>query len=288
MKRLLAGVFGVGVATLAYASLVERRWYALRRHRVPCLPPGSPNLTLLHISDLHLRAHQGKKIGFLKSLAELKPDIVIGTGDFLGDPDSVPATLDAVGDLTGRVASIFVLGSNDYYSPTPKNPARYLMGPSKHNPKGRQNPWREMTAGLQERGWLVLTNERIEVGAIDIVGLDDPHIGRAKIQTATARTMPGLRLAVAHSPEPAFELAHLGYDVILSGHTHGGQLRVPGYGAVVTNTHGLPREMVRGLHPINGGWLHVSAGLGTSMYAPVRFACRPEACVLDLVPREGD
>ncbi len=132
----------------------------------------------------------------------------------------------------------------------------------------------------------MLSNEVIAVGDIDIVGLDDPHIGRAKMEVASEREdARAFRLAVVHSPEPTQQLASMGYDLIVSGHTHGGQIRIPGYGAIVTNTHGLPRPWVRGVHRVGDAWLHVSAGLGTSMFAPIRFACRPEVCVLELVPR---
>lgn len=286
MLRIVAGLAGAGVLILAYASLVERRWYALRRHTVPCLPAGSPPMRLLHLSDLHLRASQRSKIAFLRGLGALRPDLVVGTGDFLGDPASVPATLDALDGVRGRIASLFVLGSNDYYAPVFKNPARYLQGPSSragaHD--GPQNPWPELVQGLQARGWELIANRTVSVGGIDVVGFDDPHIGRADLSVATPRSKPGLRLAVAHSPGPAPHLAALGYDLVVAGHTHGGQLRMPGAGAIVTNTEGLPRRMARGLHRIGNAWLHVSAGLGTSMYAPVRFACRPEVCVLDLVP----
>ena len=76
-----------------------------------------------------------------------------------------------------------------------------------------------------------------------------------------------------------------GYDLVLAGHTHGGQLRVPFYGALVTNC-GIDRPRARWLHRWTPGtWLHISAGLGCSPYAPVRFACPPEATLLTLVAR---
>ena len=94
-----------------------------------------------------------------------------------------------------------------------------------------------------------------------------------------------------HSPEPRLldQFAADGYDLLLAGHTHGGQLCLPFYGALVTNC-GIERERVSGLHrhPADGqAWLNVSAGLGTSPWAPVRFACRPEATLLTLVPRDS-
>ena len=78
-----------------------------------------------------------------------------------------------------------------------------------------------------------------------------------------------------------------GYDLVLAGHTHGGQLRLPGYGALVTNC-GIDRSRARGASRWGAHMrLHVSAGLGTSPYAPLRFACPPEASLLTLVPRSA-
>lgn len=291
MPAVLLGVTAAGVAALLYAALLERNWFALRTHRVPCLPAGSRTLRVLHLSDLHFRAGQRRKRGFLAACARLGPDLVVGTGDFLGDGRSAEATVAALAAIRGTTGALFVLGSNDYFAPTPRSPLRYLFGPtSRHRHEAPANPWPELVAGLEAHGWTLLSNRaaRLEVegiGTVDVVGLDDPHIGRADLSVASPRAGSGFRLGIAHSPDAAQALAGLGYDLIVCGHTHGGQLRIPGVGALVTNSR-LPRRMARGVHRLGGGWLHVSAGLGTSMYAPVRFACRPEACLLELVPRD--
>jgi predicted MPP superfamily phosphohydrolase len=88
-------------------------------------------------------------------------------------------------------------------------------------------------------------------------------------------------LAVVHSPDPAPELVALGYDLVLAGHTHGGQVRLPIVGALVTNCS-IPNRMARGLFRLGPGHVHISAGLGTSKYAPFRLFCRPEAAFLEL------
>jgi predicted MPP superfamily phosphohydrolase len=295
VSALLVGLAGAAAAALAYGSLVERHWYALRRHRVPCLPEGSRPIRLLHLSDLHFRRSQRRKRAFVEGLAATRPDLLVCTGDFLDEPGAVAVTAEALASIRPGAPALFVLGSHDYYASRPSNPLRYLRGPAARrlpDERWRENPWRELVATLEARGWQLLLNREIAielegVGRVEVVGLDDPHLDRHDLSVARPRAGAGLRLAVVHSPDPAPELAALGYDLIVAGHTHGGQLRVPGLGALVTNSR-IPRRMARGLHRLGGAWLHVSAGLGTSVYAPVRFSCRPEACLLDLVPREAD
>lgn len=282
---------GLAAAVFAYASLLERNWYALRRHRVPCLAPGSAPLRLLHLSDLHLRAVQRRKQRWLRALARLEPDLVVGTGDFLGDPSPETARVAAevASSIPARLGAVYVLGSNDFYGPVFKNPLRYLA--RRRRPPslaGPRNAWEDLVAGLREHGWHVLTNERARLEGTDVVGLGDAHIGMDDPSVAEPGGTAGdFRLAVAHSPDSAFDLAPLGYDLIVCGHTHGGQVCVPGVGALVTNSR-LPRAMARGLHEFGGTWLHVNAGLGTSLFAPYRFWCRPEACLLELVPRDEE
>jgi predicted MPP superfamily phosphohydrolase len=272
---------------------VERNWFAVRVHRIPCLPPGTQPLRVLHISDLHLRSVQRRKRRFLARLDRTRPDLIVATGDLIGDRESAQAVAETLGAINARLSRLFVLGSNDYYAPRLLNPIKYFFpgGTRGVRPTARSNPWREMTALLEQHGWTLINNRALELVAdgtsIDVVGLDDPHINRHDLSVAAARNGEGFRLGVVHSPDAAPDLATLGYDLILSGHTHGGQIRIPGVGALVTNSV-LPRHMARGVHRMNGAWLHVSAGLGTSMFAPLRFACRPEVCLLELVPQRGD
>ena len=293
MLRILLGFVAFGVACFLYASLVERNWFALRRHHVPCLPPGSRPVRVLHISDLHFRRGQRRKHRFLARCAAFSPDLVVATGDFLDEESGIDVAVPAVAQIRPPGGALFVLGSHDYYSSSFGNPLKYFRGPSNRKPpRSPELPWRDLVAKLEAQGWQLILNRATEVeidglGTIDVVGLDDPHIGRDDLSVASPRTGPGFRLAVVHSPDAAPALADLGYDLIVCGHTHGGQVRVPGYGALVTNSN-LPREVARGVSRIGKAWLHVSAGLGTSRYAPIRFACRPEACLLELTPAEGE
>lgn len=281
----------LGVATLfgaVWAIVLERHWFAVRRFSIPCLPVGSEPLTILHISDLHFRKGQGLKRRFLRGLSKLEPDYVVSTGDFLGDRFAVDSLLAALAPVTAKRESIFVLGSNDYYSPIFKSPLRYFAPPRrlKHR-HGKSNPWPDLVRGLVDQGWTYLSNRVVELDGIDVVGLDDAHIGRAKPEVATTRTESGFRLALAHTPDSARDLLEKGYDLVLCGHTHGGQVRLPFSGPIVTNCD-IPRDWARGVQRVGDSWLHVSAGLGTSKFAPYRFACRPEVSLLKLTPRTSD
>ncbi len=293
-----AAVVASGAATVAYASLVERTAWTLRRFDVPVLPPGSAPLTVLQLSDLHMTAGQRSKQEWVAGLADLRPDLVITTGDNLAGMDAVPATLRALDPLM-TLPGAFVLASNDYYAPRPKNPLKYFKTDHKRV-HGDPLPWRDLRDGMTARGWLDLTNATgtltVAGHRIAFTGLDDPHLRRDRYDDVGGPADPDadLTIGLVHSPEPRVldRFAADGWDLLLCGHTHGGQLRVPFYGALVTNC-GIDRQHVRWLHRWaqpspgrpNGTWLHVSAGLGTSPYAPARFACPPEATLLTLTAR---
>ncbi|GAS96875.1 metallophosphoesterase [Mycolicibacterium canariasense] len=289
VKNTAAVAAGALAAGIGYASLIERNAFALREFTMPVLTPGSTPLRVLHLSDLHMLPRQRRKQAWLRELAALEPDFVVNTGDNLSHPRSVPAVVQALGDLLS-VPGVFVFGSNDYFAPRPKNPANYLFKKHKRI-HGAPLPWQDLRAAFTERGWLDMTHTRREFDVaglrIAAAGVDDPHLRRDRYDTIAGPASPtaNLRLGVTHSPEPRVldRFAADGYQLVMAGHTHGGQLCLPFYGAVVTNCD-LDRSRVKG--PSQWGAdmkLHVSAGIGTSPYAPVRFCCRPEATLLTLV-----
>lgn len=300
-----------GAAAVAYATLVERQWFALRPVTVPVLASGERPLTVLHLSDLHILPGQRHKSRWVAALAALEPDLTVFTGDALSSKDSVAPTVSAFGALLDRPGA-FVFGNNDFYAPTPKSPHRYFTRRTQVR-RAADLPWRELGEALVARGWADLNNTRAivttggaDAGAIGfaggadrerdpgrrriaLAGVNDPHTRRDRYEliAGPAVTDAAVRIGVTHSPEPHIldALAADGYDVTLAGHTHGGQVRLPGLGALVTNC-GLDRSRARGLSRWGARmWLHVSAGLGNSPYMPVRFCCRPEATLLTLVPR---
>jgi predicted MPP superfamily phosphohydrolase len=304
--RTAAGVVATGVAGVAYAGLIERNWFTVRRFEVPVLPPGAASVRILQVSDLHLTPGQHRKIEWVSDLASLSPDFVVNSGDNLAAVDAVPGLLRAMEPLM-EFPGAFVLGSNDRYGPIPKNPARYLTRDHARAPSVVRPdlPVEELTAGLRDGGWLDLDNARttVTIGPhrVEVVGVDDPHIDldRYAAVSAPAATDVALTLGLVHAPYQRVldAMTADGAGLILAGHTHGGQLALPFYGALVTNCD-LDTRRAKGVsrwwpgaggdvptQPGDAAYLHVSAGLGTSPYAPVRFACRPEATLLTLVGR---
>jgi uncharacterized protein len=298
-RTLVKATLLAGAATFGYASVLERNWFALRRHEVPVLAAGTAPLRILHISDVHLTPGRHRLMSWLRSLDALAPDLVVNTGDSLAHKDSVGPFLDALGPLLDRPGA-FVYGSNDLFSPRPKNPTRYLWRTSskEHDRDIPDLPWTELGAGMEAAGWLNLNNHRGRIKAgdfdIEVAGIHDSHIKRDRYDLVAGPADPAadLRLGVMHSPEPRNldRFAADGFDLLLAGHTHGGQVCLPVNRAMTTNC-GIEPARASGLHrhPAQGSqdrpWLNVSAGLGTSPYAPVRFCCRPEATLLTLVPR---
>jgi predicted MPP superfamily phosphohydrolase len=285
LGRAIAVVLTVGLACVLYGMVVERRWYRRRTYRLAVLPAdASTTLTVLHLSDLHMVHGDRAKARFLASLPPA--DLTVVTGDFLGEPEAVERAVEVLRPLRGRLASYFVLGSNDLYAPKPLNYAWYFKR-TKPKRKAVRGRGPELVAMLEADGWVDLDNRRaslpVDGTRLEVVGMHDPHIQLADLRLLT-RTQPDhVGLALVHSPDPAPELAAFGWNVILTGHTHGGQVRMPFVGALVTNSQ-LPTRLAMGLSMLPPAVMHVSPGLGTSKFAPFRFLCRPEATILELVP----
>lgn len=291
-------LLGAGLTTYAAA---EARAYTLRRLELPVLPPGQSPLRVLHLSDIHMTPGQTRKQDWLRRLGELKPDLLINTGDNLSHHDSVPVVRDSLGSLLD-VPGVFVFGSNDYFAASLRNPLAYLLPDNgKRHTDTPPLPWRELRDVFAASGWLDLTNAhgalRIGETTFAFAGVDDPHLEYDRLDEVAGPADPGVdvRLGVAHAPylRVLDQFAADGYDAVLAGHTHGGQVCLPGIGALTTNCD-LEPARAKGLHrhPADSragdpesSWLHVSAGLGTSPYARIRVACRPEATLLTLTSR---
>ena len=306
--RAIAGLAAVGAGGLAYASLIERNAFTLRRASVPVLPHGAASLRVLHVSDIHVVPRQSQKIEWIRSLAALDPDLVINTGDNLADLEAVPAVLRALEPLL-KVPGVFVLGSNDYFGPTIKNPGLYLTSAHARANESIPLPTADLVDAFTGAGWADLSNARaaMSVGgqALEFVGVDDAHLGYDRYASVAGPSDPdaALTVGVTHAPYRRIldAMTADGAGLVIAGHTHGGQLCLPFYGTLVTNCD-LDRRRAKGVSrwwpgagetpssqaPAGAAWLEVSAGLGTSPSAPVRFACRPEATLLTLTAKPAN
>lgn len=268
--------------------------FRIRRVTMPVLPPGGEPLRVLHFSDLHLLPRQAAKLRFLRSLAALEPDLVISTGDNISSDDAIQPLLEALGPLLD-VPGGFVLGSNDYHVPQFKSPLRYVLH-GRSSP-GATPPARlevdRLRAGFTSGAWHDLNDRRavVEVKGlrIELRGTDDAHHDHDHYDQVAGPASDGvdLSLGVTHAPYRRIldAMTDDAVDAIFAGHTHGGQVCVPGHGALTTNCD-LEPSRVKGLSEhrtaTHRAWLHVSAGLGTSPFAPYRFACPPEVTLLTL------
>ncbi len=307
--RTALGLVALGAGGTGYASLVERNLFVLRRVTAPVLPPGSPSLRVLHLTDLHLVPRQRRKIAWVRALAAEQPDLVVDTGDNIAHPQAVATAMQAMEPLL-HLPGVFVLGSNDYFAPRPKNPGLYLTANHRKGVgRSQRLPTERLVRGLTDAGWTDLSNRRarLTVGGLplEFVGVDDPHLGydRYAAVAAPAAADAALTVGVTHAPYRRVldGMTADGAGLVIAGHTHGGQLCVPGWGALVTNCD-LDTRRARGLSrwwpgagstpssaaPAGAAYLQVTAGLGTSPMAPVRFACRPEATLLTLAARAAD
>ena len=299
LLRWIGAGAALGTGLAAYA-VWESRAFTLRCATMPVLPAGAKPLRVLHLSDIHMTPSQSRKQEWVRTLADLEPDLVVNTGDNLAHLEALLPVLDALGPLLD-VPGVFVLGSNDYYAPTMRNPLKYLLpDDGARNTHTAKLPWQELKDAYAGAGWLDLTNRRVSstVGELTIAwaGVDDPHLEYDDLLAVGGPADPSadVRIGVAHAPylRVLDQYAADGYEAIFAGHTHGGQVCLPLIGALVTNCD-LEPARAKGLHrhpadsrpeDLGSSWLHVSAGLGTSPYAPFRVACRPEATLLTLTP----
>ena len=280
----------VPVAALAWPFL-EPHLPILRRLTAPVLPPGARPLRVLHLSDLHLLPTSRRRAAWVRGLAGTGADLVVSTGDQLSSAAAIELLAGALGALTADgTPGVFVAGNNDYYTPIWPSPARYLRGDGPV-PRRPDLPWPDAVTALERAGWTDLTSRRTTMTLagqpVVLTGTDDAHLRRDRY-SQVAGPVDGVGLGVTHTPARRLleAFAADGYALVLAGHTHGGQVRLPGLGALVTNCD-LERSRARGLSPLTAGgtgWLHVSGGLGQSPYAPVRLGCRPEATLLQLLP----
>ncbi|MBO0979935.1 metallophosphoesterase [Microbacterium sp. SD291] len=297
----LGAVGAAGAAAAVWGIGIERYLFTVREVTASALAPGSAPIRVLHVSDVHMAPWQHRKQEWLASLARLEPDLVVNTGDNLGHVDGIDGIRRAFEPLAG-IPGVFVHGSNDVHGPSPRNPLRYFSGPSaRHREQTKLDTDAMDRYFTDELGWTGLNNTaarlRIAGNEIDLFGVSDAHRDWDRLEDLPAaiadlggRDAGTSVIGVTHAPYQRVlnGFMDLDADVIFGGHTHGGQVCLPGFGALVANCD-IPLKQAKGLSTWTRGGrsipLNVSAGCGHSIYAPVRFACRPEATLLTLTAR---
>lgn len=283
----VAAAAGAGLA--AY-GLVEHRLFHLNRVDVEWAIADTP-WTVLHVSDTHMTGRRQRLRTWLLDLPDRVgeiPDMVLATGDLIEDDSGIDGVVEALGALRAHYGCFYVLGSHDYFQSKFQAYTKYFTGRRPVNAPRADTA--RLEAGLKEAGWKSLTNATEVVdtdgGRVRVTGVDDPYIHRDRTDHIRRGPDDVLALGLVHAPDVVSEYALAGYDLVVAGHTHGGQVRLPGVGAVVTNCT-LPTSLAGGLNRVGNTWLHVSPGLGSGRFAPIRFNCRPEATLLRFRPADA-
>jgi predicted MPP superfamily phosphohydrolase len=280
-------VAGAGAALGAYALYEPHRYRLVTR--ALDVRRGAPRLDVLHLSDTHLGAGNRIRARWLSQLPErlgVMPDLVLATGDLIQDDSGIDPIVEVLAGLEARLGRFYVLGSHDYFQSKFQTYAKYWTGKRKLTAPPADSD--RLEEGLRAKGWLPLTNRTEfiahEAGRIRLTGVDDPYLNRHRTEHLQMSEQDAYAIGLMHSPELVSEYALAGFDLILAGHTHAGQVRIPFAGAVVTNSS-LPAALAGGAHRVGRSWLHMSPGLGHGRFSPIRFNARPEATLLRLVPR---
>lgn len=282
VRKLLSSMTGsLGLAAtgaLAYATLIEP--YAIERVSVeiplPRLPEPFDGYTILQISDLHMKQMGRREKALRRILSEMpQPDLVVYTGDLVYTPRGIEPFLKLASAITGR------------------NGAYAIFGNSEHKNGVRPKVFAER---LENAGIMPLLNRHVQFekgdASLYLIGVDDPVSNHDDLEAAFAGVPPeAFQLLLMHTPDSVGLACARGVDLVLSGHTHGGQVKAPILGALYTHSH-LGRAMSHGhyegkrLKKIIGfrpgrTQLYVTRGIGVSGMS-LRFLCRPELTLLTL------
>lgn len=275
--RAAIGTLASGSAVGIYARFVEPFWprvseLPMEFARVPHAPRG---LRLVQISDLHVSSYVPESYlrQQLRRASAMRPDLICVTGDMLTDADTqyLDVLRSLIGELRAPLGVFAVLGNHDY---------NVYLPPERTGEKALGEVGDRVEAALRAGGAEVLRNRCVRVtapgGALQLVGVDDLWSGFYDPRRAFAGADASLpTITLAHNPDTIDELRHAPTDWILSGHTHGGQVRVPLLGAPILPTR--HRELDAGEFEIDGRRMYVNSGLG--YLRQVRFNCRPEITV---------
>lgn len=270
MTLIIAGIIILIIICLSALVYHETNWIEVNHYVVPM---GNKEIKkpieIVHITDLHMSPWSLPST-FRKTadlINSLKPDYIVITGDFVTHfKELIPGCAKAVSWLKPGVSKLAVLGNHDYWID-----AGYIC------------------KSLEEAGVEFLLNRcspSKNGSNLTFLGVDDPYTGHDNLK-ATFQEIPEPNMSVllSHSPDIIEHAAELGIDLVLTGHTHGGQVRLPLIGAIyIPSKYG--RRFDKGWFNIKNTRMYVNRGLG-GIFPPIRFLCRKEIAILKLVSGEG-
>jgi hypothetical protein len=272
----------IALIALVYAYVIEPDRLILEKVDIR-LDSGNNNqknadgtaLTLVHLSDFHFDTFGGREKEIIEIVNEINPDYVFITGDSVDDPEKIKLCSEFLLKLT-KDREVKVYG---------------VMGNWDHNAAKTREGLNELIKEFNESGVEILTNDNVKLsGDLYLIGVDDPHSGYDDI-TKAMQGVPenSTKILIAHSPEILDKALAENIDLILTGHTHGGQVRIPFYGALwIPSKYGT--KYSSGLYTEYGNDSHVTLmyvnrGIGTTSESPagkIRMFCPPEITEIKL------
>jgi predicted MPP superfamily phosphohydrolase len=281
------------ILVAGYALFIETRMFRVSSTGIRVKRFIEHGMTVLHISDFHFEEGDDAKLRFLRGLHQEPVDFVVATGDMIDDDSGIPYCVEALRGFKTRLGTFAVFGAHDHWDTRLKNVILDLsLGGYR---KGEANDFDRLKKELITAGIFCLENNahRLQLAAdpqedVWIVGVDDMFAGLADFEKALSAVPPGApKILLTHTVENPAELAALGFDAVFAGHSHGGQVRLPLIGAVITRSS-LPRRYAHGSFEQNGTAFHINNGVGTGKWTGFRFLCPPEATYLKLIPGEEE
>lgn len=291
-----ASLAAAGLGTYLYASLVESRRYRLDSVRVntgisdrdaePTAEPELLRLKILHLSDLHLAAPESHKLDFLRKATEQQYDLIVITGDIFENYSGLEYA-DKIIARKPRLGTFAVLGNHDYYDYTMLHRTVGRVFRRWRSPKEKRDI-APIVGALEENGIRVLRNssatfhdEKLHIIGIDYPGIREDHLHELVAEGGEDK----LILTLLHMPERLDRLQRAGVHLAFGGHTHGGQVRIPLLGPLITNSD-LPRHEASGLIWRGATAIHVSRGVGADPRTNFRLFCPPHGSIIELCHRK--
>jgi uncharacterized protein len=269
LKRAMTTIGAACIALPSYSFFLERYWVETTHLTLtlPQLPPSFSGLRVVQLSDIHLGFYYNINHleGIIRRVNQLEPDLICFTGDLVDDAiDGLEQSVPLLRKLHAPLGKVAIFGNHDFRS-------------------GHPNMVRST---LIKSGFTFLRNSHITLNKygdpFHIAGLDDLFGGHPDMdRTLSPIPKSEFTMLLAHEPDMADYIGNYNVNFMLSGHSHGGQIRLPFYGAVYRPDGA--KHYVRGLKtiPEKGLTLYVNRGIGTT-FLPIRFNCRPEITLFTL------